>query len=407
MLNLANFAPALKQYYSSTAVENMVYSDHPALAMLAKDENFGGKNMPLPLIYGNPQGRSATFSVAKDNKGNSQVAEFTLVRFKDYSLASIDAETVEASENDKVAFLSALTTEIDGAIQSATNSAAADIFGNGSGKIGQIKAGSAVNTTTLTLSNPGDVVFFEKGMSLEVSATYLTQTAVKANASKLVVDKVDRDNGILTMTVALDTAVPTIAAGDFIFVEGDYWKKMPGFEGWLPSVAPTAGDNFFGLDRSADPTRLAGIRFDGSALPIEEALTKAASRVHREQGKPDVVYLSYDKYSDLEISLGAKVQYVMPTAYNRADISFRGIVLNTNKGVMSVIADSFCQEDRAWMLTSKTWKIYSLKKMIRILDLDGNKMLRENDADAVELRIGGYKVLGCNAPGWNANIYLG
>ena len=45
--------------------------------------------------------------------------------------------------------------------------------------------------------------------------------------------------------------------------------------------------------------------------------------------------------------------------------------------------------------------------MIRILDLDGNKVLRESDADAVEVRSGGYKTLGCNAPGHNVNIKLG
>ena len=40
----------------------------------------------------------------------------------------------------------------------------------------------------------------------------------------------------------------------------------------IPSSAPTAGDSFFSVDRSADSTRLAGIRFDGSSLPLEEAL---------------------------------------------------------------------------------------------------------------------------------------
>lgn len=403
MLDLSTFAPALKQYYSTTAVENMVYKDHPALAMLSKDEAFYGENMPLPLVYGNPQGRSASFGTAKANKTNSQLVKFTLTRFKDYSLASIDNETAEASENDKGAFLRALTLEIDGAIQAGTNSAASDIFGTGSGKIGKIDATTDVNTNVLILDRAEDVVYFEKGMSLEVSAT---DGGTAVETGKLVIDSVDRIAGTVTMTQVLNVAIPTIAVGQFVFVEGDYDKKMPGFEAWLPSVAPVAGDNFFGVDRSKDPTRLAGIRFDGSKLPIEEALIKAASLCHREGGRPDVVFVSYEKYSDLEASLGSKVQYVMPTASSRADISFKGIQLNTNKGVMTVIADSYCPSDRAYMLTMKSWKMYSLKKMLRILDLDGNKVLRESDADAVEVRVGGYKVLGCNAPGHNVNIKL-
>lgn len=410
MQTLAKFAPALKKYYSNTAVENMTYKDHPAYAMIAKDTNFGGEDMPLPITYGNPQGRSAKFSIAKKNKGSSKHAKFTLTRFRDYSLASIDNETVEASETNAGAFFKALTSEIDGAMNSAKNSAASDMFGNGSGKIGQIKIGSVVaGATTFTLENIEDVVLFENGMSLEFSSSYTNPaTAAKAFAgsNQVIITKIDRTNGIITVDTALDTAVPTIAAGDYIFIEGDYWDKMPGFEGWLPSVAPTTGDSFFGLDRSVDPTRLAGQRLDGSSMPFEEALIKGASLVQREGGRPDYAFCSYDKYSDLEISLGAKVQYVMPSAAGRADISFRGIVLNTNKGTMAVVADSFCPSNRAFVLTWKTWKLYSLKQPIRILDLDGNKMLRENDADAVEIRIGGYKVLGCNAPGWNCNIQL-
>jgi len=130
VLNLSNFAPALKQYYSTTRVENMVYKDHPFLAMLAKDEKFYGKNLPLPIVYGNPQGRSATFSKAKANKTNSQLKDFLLTRAKDYSLASIDNETAEASENDAGAFMQALTLEIDGAFQSATSSCAQALFGS-------------------------------------------------------------------------------------------------------------------------------------------------------------------------------------------------------------------------------------------------------------------------------------
>ena len=54
----------------------------------------------------------------------------------------------------------------------------------------------------------------------------------------------------------------------------------------------------------------------------------------------------------------------------------------------------------------KSWKLYSLKEPVRILDLDGNKVLREATADAVELRVGGYFQLGCDAPGHNVVIKL-
>lgn len=406
MLDLTKYAPALKQYYSNTMVENMVYKDHPFLAMLSKDENFYGSDLKLPIIHGNPQGRSRTFSNAKANKTSSELKNFTLTRARDYSLATIDNETAEASETDAGAFLKAMTVEIDGAIQSATNSFASGLFSDQSGTIGavaSIAVNSPVGFDTITLSDPDNIVYFEIGQTL-VTAEFKATGALRNAGSTMAVVAVDRDLG--TFAVATGTVPAGTVALDSIFVEGDRGNSEAGLEAWLPSVSPTTGDNFFGVDRSVDPTRLGGIRVDGTALPIEEALIKGAARVNREGGRADVCFINYSQFENLEKALGSKVQYMVSQAFGRADIGFEGIQIKSNKGTINVIADPFCPSDRAYMLTMKTWKCYSLKKPIRILDLDGNKVLRENDADAVELRVGGYRQLGCNAPGWNAVILL-
>ena len=96
-LNMTTFAAALKQHYTNERIENMVYKDNPFLAMVSKYEQFGGENLKLPIKYGIPQGRSATFSDAQANKTNSQLKAFLLTRVADYSLASIANETIEAS----------------------------------------------------------------------------------------------------------------------------------------------------------------------------------------------------------------------------------------------------------------------------------------------------------------------
>lgn len=405
MQDLTSFAPALKQYYSDTRVENMVYKDHPFLAMLSKDEKFYGENMPLPIVHGNPQGRSRTFSTAKQNKGASQLKKFTLTRVRDYSLASVDNETAEASENDAGAFLKALTVEIDGAIQSATNSLAFGIFNDQSGALAQVGSIGVPTANDITLTDPDAVVYFEIGMVMQF-AQQKSAGGFRSAGATLTVTAVNRVTGQITFNAGVLATIADLVVNDYIFVEGDRNSCEAGLDSWLPLVAPTAGDNFFGTDRSVDPTRLGGVRFDGSALPIEEALIEGSSLLCREGGRPDACFVNYTKWAELEKALGSKVQYMVSQAYGRADIGFQGIAVKTNKGVMNVIADPFCPPDRAYQLTMKSWKLYSLKKAIRILDLDGNKMLRESDADAVELRVGGYRQLGCNAPGHNAVIQL-
>lgn len=363
--------------------------------MLPKYEEFGGKNLPIPIKYGIPQGRSATFSTAQANKVASKYKDYVLTRVHDYALASIDNETLEASKGNANAFIEAATSEIDGAIQSATRSLAVSLYRKKSGSIGQV---ASFTTTTVTLSDPEAVTNFEVSMTLVVSATDGGGTV---RTGTMVPTGVDRDSGILTVDT---TGIAALANNDFIFVQGDYDAKVSGLLSWLPSTAPTSGDNFFTVDRSADVTRLAGIRFDASALPIEEGLISAAARAAREGGKPDYCFMSYSNWSNLEKALGSKVQYIDMKV--NPEIGFRGIIINGPRGPIKVVADQNCPSDRCFMLQLDTWKLYSLGKAPKILDSDGNKMLRESSADAVEVRVGYYAQLGCQAAGFNVNVKL-
>jgi len=402
-LNLTSFDAALKQHYTSDMVKRMTYQDNPFHALVPKMTMFGGKNLPIPIIYGNPQGRSATFSTAQTNKVAGKYTDFVLTRAKDYGLCSIDGETIDASKGDKNAFMEAMATEIDGTFESVTRSLATAEYRNGSGAIGQI--GSA-STVYITLADTEEITNFEVGMVLVASTAAgggsVKQTASVDNSATVVA--VDRDNGILTMSVAYDSfGSNDWAANDYLFVQGDYDAKVKGLDAWIPATMPTSGDSFFGVDRSSD-TRLAGLRKDISSMPLEEGLIDGAKRVQREGGNPTHCFMSYNRYGVLEKSLGSKVQYV--DLMSDVGIGFRGIKLNTSKGAVTVIADQNCPDTVAWMLQLNVWKLYSLGEAPKMLMHDGNRVLRESSEDGVEVRTGYYAQLGCRAPGWNIRLKL-
>lgn len=397
-LDMTSFAAALKTKYSPEAVQDLAYKDNPLLAMVSKTEDFGGENKVIAIKHGNPQNRSATFATAQSTDTNALVKKFTITRANDFSIATIDNETMEASKGNANALMEAATTQIDGALASAIRSLAISLYGNGSGSIGQCNA--SVTGTSLQLKNADDVTNFEVGQEL-VFSTADGGGSVKAGSVTVV--GVNRDTGELTVDALSAIASGAgVAANDYVFVHGDYDKKVKGLRAWIPDTAPTATP-FFGLDRSADVTRLGGIRFDGSALPIEEALQKAAARAAREGARPDVCFINYSKYTDLELSLGSKVQYV---THQVGEIGFRGIVINGPRGPIKVIPDQNCPSSRAFMLQMDTWKLHSLGKCPRILDSDGLQMLRQSSADGVEVRIGYRAQLACNAPGMNVNVKL-
>ena len=396
---MTTFAAALKQHYTNERIENMVYKDNPFLAMVSKYEQFGGENLKLPIKYGIPQGRSATFSDAQANKTNSQLKAFLLTRVADYSLASIANETIEASKGNANAFMEAATFEIDGAIESATRSLAIGLFGDGGGSIGRVD--TTVTGTTLTLNTAQDITNFEVGMQIDFY-TLATGGAIRAGGP-LTINSVNRDAGSMVLATSM-TGITSITALDFIVPEGDYDLKVSGLKAWIPSTAPTSGDSFFSVDRSADSTRLAGIRFDASSLPLEEGLIGAAARVAREGGKPDVCFINYNNFADLEKALGSKVSYIDQKV--NPEIGFRGILIHGPRGPIKVIPDQNCPNNVAFLFQLDVWKLYSLGKSPKILDSDGLKFLRESTADAVEVRVGYYAQLGCRGPGYNARIAL-
>ena len=389
-LNMTTFAAALKQHYTDEKIENMVYKDNPFLAMIAKYEDFGGENLKLPVKYGLPMGRSATFGDAVSNKSASQLKAFLLTRKADYAIASIANETIEASKGNANAFIEAATFEIDGAIEAATRSLAISLYGDGSGQIGVVGSIDTTGTNdAITLATIQDVTNFEVGMQLNFGT---------ATANKEVL-LINRDTGVMEVTTSSGAT-----ATEAIYVDGDKDNKLTGLGGWLPSSAPGSTDSFFGVNRSSDSTRLGGIRFDGSSLPIEEALIGAAARVAREGGKPDVCFINYNNFADLEKALGSKVSYVDVKV--NPEIGFRGILVHGPRGPIKVVPDQNCPNGVAYMLQMDVWKLYSLGKAPKILDSDGLKFLRESTADAVEARIGYYAQLGCRAPGFNVRVAL-
>lgn len=396
-LNLDNVTQALKEHYKPLTVKNMVYKDNPLLALMPKYERFGGENMPVPVQYGIANRRSADFSTGQGLNTATELARFVLTRVKDYSFASITGETIKATEGAADAFLKYATLEIDGAIQSLTRSLAVSMYADGSGSLGQV----SVAGTDFTMLKQDQITNIEVGM--ELNAATAATGAIKAGTT-MVVQTVDRDAGTFTVDNA-----GAAATNDFIFQRGDAQnggsaKKISGLESWLPASAPSA-TLFFGQDRSKDATRLGGIRFDGSAQPIEEALIGAASRLAREGGSPTHCFMNFANFSNLEKALGSKVVYDKVSS-DDADIGFQSLTILGPKGPIQIVADQNCTPDVAYMLQMDTWTLNSLGAAPHILDLDGNRMLREASADAYEVRVGFYGNIGCTAPGYNARVKL-
>ena len=405
-LNLTDVSEAVKQHYKDFRIKDLVYKNNPLYALVPKYEKFGGLNMPIPLIYGNPQNVSADFSIAQGETSTSSLGQFLLTRVKNYSVASVSGEAIKATEGKADAFIRFLTMEIDGAIHALSRDLSVQLFRDGGGYMGLVGSDND-NSTTCDLTNAEDIANFEVGMTLIFASNTGGNTGASTGGG--VISSIDRTNSKLTFSAATGG----FSGGDYIFRSGTQAGAtltsssalaIMGLDGWIPSAAPGA-TAFFGQDRSVDTERLGGIRFDGCAMPIEEALVSSAGKAARAGARPDTCIMSYESYINLEKTLGSRVVYDELKARD-VDVGFRSLAVQGPNGVINVIPDQNCQPDVAWMLQLDTWSLNSLGGAPHILDLDGNRILRQSAADAYEVRVGFYGNLACNAPGFNVRVAL-
>jgi len=425
--NSSNQIAALKELYTDDKdyMKNIVYSKNPWLAMIPKNESpdgFAGKYIPVPLEYGNPQGRAHIFANAQNQQTASDVVSYFVYAVQDYQLVTITNLLMEQTKSNAGAFVDEASRTMDNGFRNLSNNMAFELFSGGTSSRGQIGSGGvSVSGTTLsfTLLNTQSVVNFEGGMTLQASTTdggaALTGSGSAVLAAQ--VTSVNRGTGAITAVVVQDTYSSTWAANDYLQVYGDIGTAgastiagmlgLSGLAAWVPSSDPLSTDNFWGVNRSADPTRLAGLRYNASAQSIAEGLTSALALGNREGAAFDLIIIDFLSYSSLINELGAKVQYVQ-LEHDEVEVAFEAIHFHSAYGKIPVLADRSCPQQTAYCLTMDTWKLRTLGKAPHILTygMEGLEGLRVGNADALEIRIAYYGNVINSAPGYNMYVQL-
>ena len=424
--NSSNQIAALKELYKNDKeyMKDLVYKENPFLALVPKDESpdgFAGKYIPVPLEYGVPQGRSHTFTNAQNQQTATQLASFFVYVIQDYQLVTITNLLMEQTKSNAGAFVDAAKLQMDGGFRNITNNIAFELFGSGTATRGSSTAastqsGTTVGGTVLPLTNANQIVSFEVGMTLVASST----DGGAPSTDTVTITGVDRANGIVTGTASAATLSANWAIGSgiaYLTVSGDLpstgasstgsYLALSGLAAWLPVTTPSGTDNFWGVNRSSDPTRLAGLRYNATSYTIEEGMTNALAFANREGAKPDVCIMDFASYAALVNALGAKVQYVQ-VKHDEVEVAFDGIIFQSAYGKITVLADRSCPPQTAYVLTMNTFKLRSLGKVPHILTygMEGLEGLRVGNADALEVRIGYYGNLICSAPGYNMVVQL-
>lgn len=405
----------LKELYSddSWVMKDLVFDKNPFLAIIPKDETelgMGGKSFPIPVMYDTGAGRSAALGTAQTYQTAPQTVEFQCTRVSNYSVATLTNDFLRASAASIGAFMPAAELNVKSAFRNISNDLAHDMYGDGSGMRGTYGIGNgSISTGVIQLDNLGMVYQFAVGMALvSYSVSGLTPTQSTSAALGYVIAV---DTGLGTVTVSAtqggaagnptswSTSFPYLAqAGDVNFIANGLSSanmlKIAGLGAWIPAVAPGGSDNFFGVNRSVSPTKLAGLRFAGGVSEsIQDALIDSVNQLaaqSSEAGDPDYILMNPVSYQTLVKQLTSQANYVS-IKHDEIDISFKALVLPTANGEIAILQDRNQAAQTATVITLKTWKLRSLGKVPQFLTFPGfydQLGFPVPGSDAVELRVG-------------------
>jgi hypothetical protein len=281
----------------------------------------------------------------------------------------------------------------------------------------------------IQLDSLSQVYQFGVGMAL-ASYSVSGQTPTQSTGANLgFVIAVDTSAGTVTVSATQggaagtptgwSTSFPYLSqVGDTNFVTNGLSSanmlKVAGMLAWLPLSAPGGSDNFFGVNRSVSPTKLAGLRVNGSGESIQDALIDTANQLAAngsEAGDPDFIFVNPVSYQVLVKQLTSQGVYQMIKAKinDEISISFKALVLPTANGEIAILQDRNVPSQLAFVVTLKTWKLRSNGKVPQFLTYPGfydQLGIPVPGQDAIQLQVGYYANLCCNAPGANAVVSL-
>ena len=408
-LDLTKFDAALKVHYGPQRMATIGYEGRPLYSMLSKYTKFGGRNMPYPVRFAGPQNLAAGYLEAnRANSGDpatssSTLAEFLVTRKRKYGSVVLDRETMIASEGDLNAFARATTMEIDAGLEGFNDEVHQGLFKSGTGARAAL-TGVAGTTWTVALA---DITRFEVGMAVQVSDTTTATSILETDIVTIL--SVDRDAG----TMLLSAAIAGAGVGQHVFRYGDrqqaaitadsQWLNCPGLPDIIPASAPTGGDSFRGVDRSQDPTRLAGHRI-AWAGDYKKTFMKCGVELGRNGAKGDkVCFVNHTDLSGIMDEYADKLEHRDNVAVTKFSAGFEAYAIKTPMGTVSIVADHQCPAGAGWLLTMADWELVSARAVPHFID-EGGKFLRSHESDSFKVEFVAYYALACKNPGRSAYV---
>lgn len=356
-VTLSNADNALKSLYLDVVSNHLNENVNPLLAKIKQSTNdVWGKEVRKLAIYGMNGGIGAgTEDGDLPAAQGNNYGQFVTTLKNLYGTIEISDKAIRASENNSGAFVNLLNAEMEGLIKSSSFNFGRMLFGDGSGKIGAVKAISNGEIELDTVQNviEGMVVDFRDANGVEIAGATGRKILTVDRASK----KITVSGTALTTTTA--------PAGSVVTVQGSFNNEITG----LKAIFDSSITSLYGMDKASNKWMNPYVL--QNAGDITEAKIQLALDTIEENSGSGVNFIV--------CSWGVRraLQALFATSKRNVDVmelsgGFKAISYNG----IPIVADRFCPQGTMYMLNTEDFTLHQLCDWQWLCGDDG-KILRQ------------------------------
>ena len=338
-INLTNADNALKTLYLDAVSVQLNNTVNPLLAKIKQSTNdVWGKEVRKLAIYGMNGGIGAGSEDGDlpSSTGNNYGQMVTTLKNL-YGTIEISDKAVRASEHSSGAFVNLLNAEMEGLIRAGSFNFGRMLFGDGSGKLGEVVS---VENGKITLDSVKNVI---EGMVIDFRTA---DGSIVSGAESRRILGVDRANKTITVSGSgLDSIVDETC---FITVQGSYNNEITGLGAIFGD-----NDNLYGLSKTANSWLKPYSQKEVGEI-TEAKLQKALDSIEESSGGAiNFIVCSWGVRRAIQ-KLFAQNKRIVDTM--ELEGGFKALSYNG----IPIVADRFCPEGTMYLLNTDDFTLHQL-----------------------------------------------
>lgn len=338
-INLTNADNALKTLYLDAVSVQLNNTVNPLLAKIKQSTNdVWGKEVRKLAIYGMNGGIGAGSEDGDlpSSTGNNYGQMVTTLKNL-YGTIEISDKAVRASEHSSGAFVNLLNAEMEGLIRAGSFNFGRMLFGDGSGKLGEVVS---VENGKITLDSVKNVI---EGMVIDFRTA---DGSIVSGAESRRILGVDRANKTITVSGSAITSI--VDETCFITVQGSYNNEITGLGAIFGD-----NDNLYGLSKTANSWLKPYSQKEVGEI-TEAKLQKALDAIEESSGGAiNFIVCSWGVRRAIQ-KLFAQNKRIVDTM--ELEGGFKALSYNG----IPIVADRFCPEGTMYLLNTDDFTLHQL-----------------------------------------------